>query len=235
MPNPRLDPRLLEKLSKKTSKPTQRLREQISRKTSSLGISSEAVLARWAIEEGIGVGRFLRRLPPEVRGEVSGGQETSASSGTPTSPRSGAKRQVKQGPPITGAAIDALLHDQQLHGRCKDLLLAKEHFDRVFREATTVLDDRLKTKSGIKNMNPVNLVGKVLNQDPKKAIVEISADAGEQQGFHAICQGVMLVFRNKTHHSLSDKFTREDALKFCGFIDTILGTIEQAQIHVDRF
>src|ERR1039458_4240951 len=43
---------------------------------------------------------------------------------------------------------------------------------RLRREATTVLDDRLKKKTGITNMNPDNLVGKALNPDPLKAAIE---------------------------------------------------------------
>ncbi len=95
-----------------------------------------------------------------------------------------------------------------------------------------MLDDRLKTKSGIKNMNPADLVSKVLN--PRNPVIQVSQEEGEQDGFHYICKGVMLAFRNKAHHSLSDKFTWKDAIKFCGFIDTLLETIEQAQIHLDR-
>jgi hypothetical protein len=233
MPTPHHDPEFLRKLANQTDKSPQSLRELASRKAGDLGVSSPAALLLWAKQQGVSITRALKKLPSDVREEVRSAQKgaagpagVSAATFRPTRP------EVRKPRAITAATINSLLQDETLRERCKDLLRAKKHFDRVFREATTVLDDRLKTKSGIKNMNPFNLVGKVLN--PQKAIVEISPDADEQQGFHAICQGVMLAFRNKAHHSLSDKFTREDALKFCGFIDTILGTIEQAQIHPDR-
>src|SRR5260370_25515214 len=225
---------LLERLAKKTAKSKQYIREQISRKAGRQGISSIAAQIAWAKEQRIGVAHALNKLPAEVREEVRSAQKGRVApvsvrtmNPKPTRPKAGKPRAM------TAATINSLLQDETLRERCKDLLRARKHFDRVFREATTVLDYRLKTKSGIKNMNPPNLGSKVLNQYPKKAIIEISPDAGEQQGFHAICQGVMLAFRNKAHHSLSDKFTREDALKVCGFIDTILGRIEQADIHLD--
>ena len=230
-----LDPDLLDKLEKKTRKSKQYLREQISRKAGKWGISSAAAQVVWAKEVGIGITHALNKLPAEMREEVRSTQKGQSTSTRAYSGNVATKHgRARKSRGLTVTTINALLQDQILRGRCKDLLRARKHFDRVFREATTVLDDRLKTKSTIKNMNPVNLVGKVLNPDPKQAIIEVSQDADEQRGFHAICQGVMLAFRNRAHHSLSDKFTREDALKFCGFIDAILGTIEQAQIHLDR-
>lgn len=229
----RLDPGLLQKLSDKTEKSKQYLREQISRKASKKGISSEAVLVLWAKQEGLGIARFLRKLPAEVRAEVRNGSATAAMT-TAVPARLPERYARKKEQPITGAAIDSLLQDEQLRERCRDLLLPKKHFDRVLREATTVLDSRLKTKSGITNMNPVNLIGKVLNPDPQKAVLVVSQEKEEQEGWHAICKGVMLVFRNPAHHSLSDKFSREDALKFCGLIDTILGAIDRGDFHPER-
>jgi uncharacterized protein (TIGR02391 family) len=226
---------LLKKMSAKTGKTIQYLREQISRKAGRQGISSAAAQILWAKGMGIGTANALRRSPADVREDVrsaalSRAQAAAFRRGDGTrSPIHNRKPE-----PITAATIDTLLHDPQLRGRCKDLLQAGRHFDRVFREATTVLDDRLKKKTGITDMTPENLVGKALSPDPSKAVLEVSSAKSEQEGFHGICKGIMLTFRNKTHHSLSDKFTLADALKFCGFIDTVLGVIEQATVHTNR-
>jgi Protein of unknown function (Hypoth_ymh) len=235
MPKQHLDADLLDKLVVKTGNSKQYLREQISRKAGKLSVSSLAAQFIWAKKEGIGITHAMNRARPEVRAEVRSTQEpTPVRGASRAAPAFGRNSHPKKKEPITRATIDTLLQDQQLRDRCRDLLRAKKHFDRVFREATTVLDDRLKTKAGVSNLNPSDLVSKVLNPDPSKAIIEVSADKREQEGFHAICKGVMLVFRNKAHHSLSDKFTREDALKFCGFVDAILGIVEQANLHPER-
>lgn len=234
MPRQRLDPGLLEKMAGKSGKSTKYLREQISRRSSRQGISSTAAQLVWAQGLGIGIANALNKVPVEVRQEVQG-----AGAGVADVPVRARKRQLtarskRKVDPITAATINTLLRDEQLRERCRDLLKAKKHFDRVIREATTVLDDRLKKKTGITNMNPDNLVGKALNPDPLKAVIEVSTEGAEQKGFHSICQGIMLAFRNKAHHSLSDKFTRVDALKFCGFVDAVLAVIEQATIHPER-
>jgi uncharacterized protein (TIGR02391 family) len=236
MAKQRLDPRLLVKLSKKTGKPVQYLREQISRKAGKRGISSEAALVLWCRQFGVGATTFLNKQPAFVRDEVRGasagngdGSPRAQSAGSPPS-----KKRSASGKPAFGPIVDMVLQDGQLRDRCRDLLTARKNFDRVFREATTVFDDRLKKLSGIQRMNPQSLIGKALSPDPQKAILEISAEKEEQEGFYSICKGVMLVFRNTTHHALSDKMTREDALKFCGFIDALLTVLGQAIVHPDR-
>lgn len=234
MAQKRLDPKLLKKMATKTAKAEKYLRERISKKASKQGVSSTAAQLIWAQELGIGIANALHKAPPHVREEVrSAGAARAAAPRRTTSARASSAQRPKS-EAITPATIETLLQDEQLRDRCKDLLRANRHFDRVFRESTTVLDDRLKKTTGISGMNPKNLVGKALNPDPGKAVLEVSADRAVQEGFHSICSGIMLAFRNRTHHSLSDKFTREDALKFCSFIDTILAVINQAKLHLDR-
>jgi hypothetical protein len=126
--------------------------------------------------------------------------------------------------------IDLLLADKELKERCSDLLKANSKFDRVFREATTVLDDRLKKLGNIKaKMNPSDLTGKVLNPNPDKALLVVSDDADQQEGLYSCVKGLFLAFRNPAHHRLSDTVTRHDALRFCGFVDLVLAILQQAR------
>jgi uncharacterized protein (TIGR02391 family) len=233
MSNKKLNPELLGKMVRKTGKSKQYLREQMSRRASRHGVSSLAAQLLWARELGIGITSVLNRTDPSVREEVRS-SPTALSAVTKRPGKQPAHSLRPKRDPNLGAAIDFLVQDSELRGRCRDLLLAKRHYDRVVREATTVLDNRLKKVSGISNMNPSALVGKVLAPDPTKAVIIVSADKGEQEGFFYICKGVMEAFRNKAHHNLTNSFTQADALRFCGFIDTILAVIDKGEVHPER-
>ena len=78
-------------------------------------------------------------------------------------------------------------------------------------------------------MNPGDVVGKVLNPDPQKALLRMSDQRAEQQGMFEIYHGLALAFRGPTHHEISDNLVRADALKFCGFVDILLGLLSKAK------
>lgn len=126
--------------------------------------------------------------------------------------------------------ISKYIHDKELRDRCLDLLGANSKFDRVINQASQVLEDRIRLKAQVKGLIGVQLVNKALNPDPNKTIIKISTELEEQQGFCDICRGIMLTFRNSSHHTLTDKISREEAFKFCAFIDTLLSLIENAAI-----
>ena len=229
MKKPRLDPVLIAKIAKKNNKHDQYIYGQIAKRANRLGISSEAVLALWVKEEGFGTALYRRKLAPEIQAQIRGAltaqfspRSDKHSGGTSTKARS--PKKLKE-----TAVVEWMIGDEQLLDRCKDLLKATRNFDRVFREATTVLEDRIKKLSGVKNMKTAALVSKVLNPDPNKAILVVSQEAFEQEGFFSICKGLMLAFRDTTHHELSNKFNKEDALKFCGFIDSVLTILGNAK------
>ncbi|MDD5071355.1 MAG: TIGR02391 family protein [Patescibacteria group bacterium] len=130
-----------------------------------------------------------------------------------------------------GSLINAI-KDQDLRDRCFDLLSASSNFDRVINQATLILEDRIRVKSQVKDkLEGVKLVNTVLNPNLSKTILKVSSDEDGHRGICDICRGVMSSFRNSTHHHLSDKFSREDALKFCGFIDILLNIIDNSTIN----
>jgi len=230
----RLDSKLLEKLTNKTGKSQKYLREQISKKANKLGISSEAAQILWAKEKGLGTASYQRKLSPGIQEEVRNSLPSVFAQLRPSETPAQKKATTVNRKSQVAAAIEYLLQDEELRDRCKDLLRAKKHYDRPIREATTVLDDRLKKLSGIKNMLPQDLIGKVLNPDPQKAVIVVSSERPEQEGFFSICKGLGLSFRNPTHHNLSNKFTQQDAMKFCGFIDAILALIGQGKVQTSK-
>jgi len=231
----KLDQPLLQKIAEKTNKSTQYIREQISRRASRLGIAAEAAQILWAKELGIGTAVALRRLEPHEQEQVRASLPAVFSGPTTAQKgRKGSSRTAVRNLDPIRLAVDYLIEDEELKSRCGDLLKAKRHFDRALREATVVLDDRLKKLTGITNMNPENLVGKALNPNPNKAVIVVSKEPAEQKGFHGICNGLMLAFRNPAHHKLDDKFSQRDALRLCAFVDAVLAILQKADVHLDR-
>lgn len=232
MASTRLDPALLEKLATRIKKTPQYVREQISRRAARLNIASEAAQVLWAKEFGIGTAAFQRRLDPHIQQQIASAGPAKVATNGAASRRTGVKvaRPPRWPSPIR-AAIEFLLSDEELKRRCADLLRARKSFDRVFREATVVLDNRLKLLAQIRGkVNPAELVAKTLH--PDRAILVVSEHRDEQQGFFELVKGLMAAFRNPAHHSLNDQLTREEALRFCGFIDSLLSILGRARVNL---
>lgn len=70
MANPRLNTKILLKLSLKLGKSEKYIREQISKKANRKGFSSEAILILWAKENNIGTTHYENALNPSIRNEV---------------------------------------------------------------------------------------------------------------------------------------------------------------------
>ena len=126
------------------------------------------------------------------------------------------------------------IEDEELKNRCSDILSASGNFDRVINQSTQVLEDRIRNKANAdKSLVGVGLVNKVLNSDLSKTIIIASGNPEEHEGVCHICRGLMVGFRNPSHHQLTDSFSRETALKFCAFVDNILQIIGKAKINKD--
>jgi hypothetical protein len=109
-------------------------------------------------------------------------------------------------------------------------LSAPRNFDRVINQATQVLEDRIRKKAKIKKpLTGPSLVNAAIMADPDKSPIRIAGSREEQEGIGHICRGLMLAFRNPTHHQIADTYSREDALKVCAFIDNVLAAIDAAQ------
>ena len=122
------------------------------------------------------------------------------------------------------------IKDKELKERCADLLSATSNFDRVINQATLVLENRIRTRAG-RPASEVGgkLVSAAITSDPTKSILKLSDDANEQEGIAHICRGIVLAYRNPTHHRVVEGITRERALKICAFVDELLMLIDAAQ------
>jgi len=123
------------------------------------------------------------------------------------------------------------LEDEELRKRCADILLGKDSFDRAVNQATEVLEKRMSLKAGDKSgLTGTQLANAYVKAKPDESKLVFSGDSSEQEGFSHVLRGVMFAFRNTTHHSPSDTWTREDAYKVCAFVDYLLKRLEGARV-----
>jgi len=127
-------------------------------------------------------------------------------------------------------AIEYLIEDQELRSRCQDILMASANFDRPINQATLVLEDRMRKKAEpTAKLVGENLVGYAFNEEISKTVLRVASnDADDQRGFTQILRGVVAAFRNKTHHHVVNNFSREEAMRVCGFIDVLLRVVDNS-------
>jgi hypothetical protein len=137
---------------------------------------------------------------------------------------------------VAGDLVNAI-EDPELKSRCLDLLSATDAFDRAAREATVILEHRIREKflaTGQRSDKPLSgiaLINVAINSDVAKSQIKLSDNPSEHEGLAAICRGLMLSFRNPSHHNLLKNYSREEALKVCAFIDNILILLSREDIE----
>lgn len=228
----RLDRNLLDKIAKNLGKKRTDINVMVSKKAAKLGISSEAALIILAKEQNIGTAHFQRKLDPAKQTEVRDSLPTIFTSQRRQKEDTGKTKQVRKyadKKTTLKSAIEYLLLDDDLRSRCGDILLARSNFDRPINQATLVLEDRIRVKSQpTEKLVGEKLVGYAFNADLSQTVLKISDNLDEQRGFTFMLKGIVPVFRNPTHHHITNNFTRDEALRVCSFIDVLLRVIDNS-------
>jgi uncharacterized protein (TIGR02391 family) len=206
----------------------------VSRKAAKLGISAEAALVILAREIGIGASIYQRSLDAAKQAEIRDALPGLIVAQTRNAEvRLRSDRPAKSG--VTKRAslkltIEYLVQDQELRSRCQDILLAARNFDRPVNQATLVLEDRIRKKAQpAQKLVGESLVGYAFNENLSKTVLRVaSCDSDDQRGFTQMLRGVVPAFRNKTHHHIINTFSREEAMRVCGFIDVLLRVVDSS-------
>lgn len=124
------------------------------------------------------------------------------------------------------------IEDTELQKRCGDILLeASDAFDRVINQATQILEDRIKRKADLQNTNYIGLVlvSKAIHSKLEFTILKFSDNPDIQEQYAALFKGIIGVYRNTSHHGLDYQCSREEALKFCSYVDLLLKEVEKSE------
>ena len=122
-----------------------------------------------------------------------------------------------------------VINDNELRSRCADLLAAPGNYDRVIREATVVLEDRIRHKVAHEVLarfipNAADQTGEnVVNHffSPDKPVLIISSEKLKRIALHRILLGVISYLRNPSHHRLDQSTEWSWAWSTVGFVDKL--------------
>jgi len=127
-----------------------------------------------------------------------------------------------------------VIKDDELRQRCSDLLAAPGCYDRVIRESTTILEDRIRSTCPHEILSVLipqaadqrgeNLINKVFKYD--KPVLSISSDELKRKAFHRIMLGAVSYLRNPYHHTIDPSVEWSWAWSTVGFIDRLLADID---------
>jgi len=123
--------------------------------------------------------------------------------------------------------------DVDLKERCVDLITADDHYDRVFNQATQVLENCIKTKAKLLDTKLIgmSLVSKAIHSKFDQTILVFSSDESEQEAWAALFKGIIGVYRNPSHHGSKFECTREDAIKFCSYVDLLIKELNKCSVN----
>lgn len=124
----------------------------------------------------------------------------------------------------------SMIADDQLRERCRDLLTAGAHYDRVVRESCVILEDRVRRSSGVEARG-TSLMEQAFS--PRNPRIRLSEHEQERRGAMELFRGTMAFFRNSAGHNVIDTYTRDDALRFAGYVDLLLGRLARATTAPD--
>ncbi len=131
-----------------------------------------------------------------------------------------------------------VIKDEQLRQYCLDLLSSPGAYDRVIREATAVLEDRIKRRCppgrleelipSEADRNAKNVVEKLFN--PDHPVLVISDERPKRIAFLTILVGVFLYLRNTYHHNIDANTEWSWAWSTVGFIDRLLNEVDSCTV-----
>jgi uncharacterized protein (TIGR02391 family) len=127
---------------------------------------------------------------------------------------------------LLGQEPKALVRDAELSDRCSDLLDAGANYDRVIREASAILENRVRTRTKSSADSAVPLMQQAFSA--KNPVIRLSDREAEQQGAMEMYTGVIRLFRNGVGHRLDSTITLDRALQFVVMIDLMLALIDEA-------
>lgn len=130
---------------------------------------------------------------------------------------------------VAGTKPEGLIRDVQLKDRVAGLLSGERNFDTAVREATVILEVRVRDKSGLKDLSGRDLMSAAFKKHTGALI--LSDDDSEQEGVQLTFMGIVGWVRNSFHHRVIDATAQGDAMRIIAFIDWLLEEVDRARLR----
>jgi len=130
---------------------------------------------------------------------------------------------------LAGAEVRSLdVVDDELRDRCLDLLMRPDKADTAVREATVILEDRIRRIARLgTDSYGVGLVDKALN--PKTGSLHFGRPQREREGLHQLYRGAIGFFKNPASHRIIEDYDVARARQVVGLIDLLLFLLRDAK------